>query len=179
MKVTKTSLDGILILEPRLFADSRGFFFESFNVEKYREAGIASDFLQDNVSRSTKNVVRGLHFQIGKPQAKLVSVLRGVVYDVAVDLRKNSPTFGQYVGQILSDENHLQMYIPEGFAHGFCVLSDYADFHYKCTDYYYPEGERGIVWDDQVLNIAWPIDKSLAIVSDKDKLLPAFDSISL
>lgn len=167
MKITPTELPGVLLIEPRVFADSRGYFYESHQAKKYAEAGILP-FVQDNVSYSKKNVLRGLHYQLANAQDKLVSVLRGKVFDVAVDVRKNSPHFGQWVGYVLSDENHLQLYIPKGFAHGFCVLSDEAYFHYKCTDYYNPAAEQGIVFDDPSINIDWPITNPL--VSDKDAL---------
>lgn len=166
MQIIQTPLAGLLVIEPRIFSDPRGFFFESYNHQQYMEAGMTKPFLQDNFSHSKKNVIRGLHYQVIQPQAKLVSVSRGIVYDVAVDIRRGSSTFGQWFGQLLSAENHLRMYIPEGFAHGFCVLSEEADFCYKCTDYYCPRGERGIRWNDPELNIAWPIKE--AILSGKD-----------
>jgi dTDP-4-dehydrorhamnose 3,5-epimerase len=168
MQVKEVSLPGVLLIEPKIFSDSRGFFYESFNQQRYEKYGITKSFVQDNISRSSKNTIRGLHSQLIQPQAKLVSVISGKVFDVAVDIRPNSTTYGQWFGQILSDENHLQLYIPEGFAHGFCVLSDTADFLYKCTDYYYPEGEQGIRFDDPDLNINWPIEIHQAIVSPKD-----------
>ena len=162
----------VLIITPQLFADSRGFFYESFNQLNYEKAGLHKTFVQDNISRSSRNTLRGLHYQAIQPQAKLVSVIRGEVFDVMVDIRHDSPTFGQWFGQILNDHNHLQLYIPEGFAHGFCVLSDSADFMYKCTDYYCPSGEKGLRFDDPEVNIQWPIDVSQAILSPKDKLYP-------
>ena len=172
MQIKPTLFPDVLLIEPKKFEDARGFFYESFNQDRYAEIGITKDFVQDNISRSVKNTLRGLHYQVGKPQAKLVSVIKGEVFDVVVDIRKNSPTFGKWFGQILSDKNHYQLYIPEGFAHGFCVLSDTADFMYKCTDYYYPQGDRGIRFDDADINIQWPIELSKAILSDKDKLHP-------
>jgi dTDP-4-dehydrorhamnose 3,5-epimerase len=167
MNIIKTPLSGCLIIEPKVFGDSRGFFLEAWHERKYKEAGIEEDFVQDNRSRSAKNVLRGLHFQKTKPQGKLVSVISGTIYDVAVDLRRDSDTLGQYVGVILSGEKNNQLYVPPGFAHGFCVLSEYADFHYKCTDFYDPTDEEGIMWNDYDLDIAWPIENPL--LSDKDQ----------
>lgn len=167
MQVHKTKLPGLLIIEPKVFGDNRGFFFETFYEKKYQEHGINKPFVQDNISRSTKNVVRGLHYQLEKPQAKLVSVFRGAVLDVAVDIRKGSPTFGQWQGVELNDQNHLQLYIPEGFAHGFSVLSDEVDFFYKCTDYYHPQSEHGILWNDPNLAIDWKVAEP--VLSEKDK----------
>lgn len=175
MKISETKLPGVLLIQPDIYDDNRGFFYESFNIKKYLSNHFAKPFVQDNISRSKKNVVRGLHYQLLSPQAKLVSVIRGAVYDVVVDVRKNSPTFGQWFGQILSDENHLQMYIPEGYAHGFGVLSEEADFLYKCTDYYSPQGERGIKWNDSRLNIDWPIHS--AILSKKDEVHPCLHNL--
>lgn len=166
MKVTKTSLKDCIIIEPKVFGDSRGFFLEAWHKEKYQEAGITGNFVQDNRSRSSRNVLRGLHFQRTKPQGKLVSVIVGEVYDVAVDLRSDSETFGQYVGVILSGEKNNQLYVPPGFAHGFCVLSEYADFHYKCTDFYDPKDEGGIIWNDKDIAIDWPLISPL--LSEKD-----------
>lgn len=158
MKIIDTKLFGVKVIEPQAFGDNRGFFFESFQAEKYIEAGIADSFVQDNISRSAKGVLRGLHYQKPFTQGKLVTVISGHVFDVAVDVRKNSPTFGEWVGVELSDENHCQLWIPGGFAHGFCVLSETANFHYKCTDYYHPEAEHGIIWNDPDINIDWPLD---------------------
>jgi len=167
MNVIKTKLDGCVIIEPKVFGDERGFFLETFQAERYAsEAGITLPFVQDNHSRSSKNVLRGLHFQKTKPQGKLVRVVRGHVYDVAVDTRKGSPTYGQWEGLILSEENKTQLWVPPGFAHGFVVLSDTADFEYKCTDYYDPSDEGSILWNDPDLNISWPIDNP--ILSNKD-----------
>ncbi|MCH8517779.1 MAG: dTDP-4-dehydrorhamnose 3,5-epimerase [Cyclobacteriaceae bacterium] len=168
-------IPGLFILKPRVFTDDRGFFLETWQEDRYKSVGIKDQFVQDNWSRSTVGVLRGLHFQKLHPQGKLVSVHRGVVFDVAVDIRKNSPTFGQWHGEILSDENHLQMYVPPGFAHGFCVISDIADFVYKCTDYYNNSDEGGIVWSDKELNIKWPIDKP--IVSQKDQILGSLSEL--
>ncbi|MEC9483031.1 MAG: dTDP-4-dehydrorhamnose 3,5-epimerase [Halomonas sp.] len=170
MKVTETQLPGVLIIEPKAFGDHRGFFLETFQVERYREAGIELPFVQDNHSRSQRGVLRGLHLQRSRPQGKLVSVSRGTVYDVAVDIDPASPTCGQYVGVELSDDNHLQLWIPPGYAHGFCVLSEIADFQYKCTDFYQSHDEAGLLWNDPDVAIDWPIDEPL--LSEKDQLLP-------
>ncbi|MBP9615336.1 MAG: dTDP-4-dehydrorhamnose 3,5-epimerase [Thiopseudomonas sp.] len=170
MKITTTALPGVLIIEPKAFGDARGFFLETFQSERYAKAGITLPFVQDNHSRSQRGVLRGLHLQSNRPQGKLVSVSRGSVFDVAVDIDPQSATFGQYVGVELSDDNHLQLWIPPGYAHGFCVLSEVADFQYKCTDFYYPEDEAGIIWNDPDVNIAWPLDNPL--LSEKDQKLP-------
>jgi dTDP-4-dehydrorhamnose 3,5-epimerase len=149
----------VLALTPKVFGDARGFFFESFNARDFREVtGLQIEFVQDNHSRSAKGVLRGLHYQIQHPQGKLVRVVQGSVFDVAVDLRKSSPTFGRWVGEVLSADNHKQLWIPPGFAHGFVVLSETAEFLYKTTDYWYPEHERSLLWDDPTVGIAWPID---------------------
>lgn len=166
MKVIETPLKDCVVIEPKVFGDSRGFFLEAWHEEKYQEAGIKGKFVQDNRSRSSRNVLRGLHFQRTKPQGKLVSVIAGEVYDVAVDLRPDSETFGQYVGVILSGEKNNQLYVPPGFAHGFCVISEYADFHYKCTDFYDPKDEGGIIWNDPDIAIDWPVTSPL--LSEKD-----------
>jgi dTDP-4-dehydrorhamnose 3,5-epimerase len=159
MNATPTAIPAVLILEPKVFGDNRGFFFESFNAKAFEQAtGLKREFVQDNHSKSAKNVLRGLHYQIQNPQGKLVRVVQGEVFDVAVDLRKSSKTFGQWVGQILSAENKKQLWVPEGFAHGFVVLSESAEFLYKTTDYYAPEHERSLLWCDPVLNIKWPIE---------------------
>lgn len=175
LEVIREPLPGLLVLKPRVFQDERGFFLETWQKERYKEIGIKENFVQDNWSRSTKGVLRGLHFQKEHPQGKLVSVKRGKVYDVAVDIRKDSPTFGKWYGEELSDNNHLQMYVPKGFAHGFCVLSERADFVYKCTDFYDSEDEEGIRWNDKTLEINWPLEKP--IISKKDKSLPLFTEI--
>ncbi len=159
MKVIETVLPGVLIIEPKAFGDHRGFFLETFQVERYRQAGIDLPFVQDNHSRSQRGVLRGLHFQRTRPQGKLVSVSRGAVYDVAVDIDPQSPTYGRFVGVELNDENHRQMWVPPGYAHGFCVLSEVADFQYKCTDLYFPEDEGGLIWNDPDVNIPWPISE--------------------
>jgi dTDP-4-dehydrorhamnose 3,5-epimerase len=157
--VTPTAIPEVLVLEPKVFGDARGFFFESFNARDFREVtGLDVEFVQDNHSKSAKGVLRGLHYQIQNPQGKLVRVVQGAVFDVAVDLRKSSPTFGHWVGEILSAENHKQLWVPPGFAHGFVVLSDSAEFLYKTTDYWYPEYERSLLWNDPTVGIVWPID---------------------
>jgi len=168
MKVIPTAIPEVLIIEPKVFGDERGFFFESFNQKLWQEkTGITSPFVQDNHSRSGKNVLRGLHYQIKQPQGKLVRVISGEVFDVAVDIRRNSPTFGAWAGEILSAENKRQLWIPPGFAHGFLVLSDTAEFLYKTTDYWAPEYERSIIWNDPDLAIAWPLD-GMPILARKD-----------
>ena len=167
MKVLETVLPGVLIIEPKVFGDARGFFLESSQAERYRQLGIAHAFVQDNHSRSARGVLRGLHFQRSRPQGKLVSVSRGSVYDVAVDINPASPTCGQFVAVELNDENHRQLWIPPGYAHGFCVLSDIADFQYKCTDYYIPEDEGGLLWSDPQVNIPWPIEQPLLSAKDQ------------
>ena len=158
MKVIETALPGVLIIEPKAFGDHRGFFLETFQVERYREAGITLPFVQDNHSRSQRGVLRGLHFQRTRPQGKLVSVSRGAVYDVAVDIDPSSATYGKFVGVELNDDNHRQMWVPPGYAHGFCVLSEVADFQYKCTDFYFPADEGGLAWNDPDVGISWPIE---------------------
>ena len=170
MKVTETRLPGVLILEPKVFGDERGFFMETWQRERYREIGITADFAQDNLSFSGVGVLRGLHFQNPHAQGKLVQVLQGEVYDVAVDIRRGSPTFGQWAGVRLSSDNRRQLYVPPDFAHGFCVLSETALFSYKCTDYYHPETEGSILWNDPAIGIDWPIDSPS--LSDKDREAP-------
>jgi len=168
VNVIKTSLNDCVIIEPKVFGDERGFFLETFHTSRYDDlVEISMPFVQDNHSRSSKDVLRGLHFQKTKPQGKLVRVVRGEVYDVAVDIRKDSSTFGLWEGVILSEENKKQFWVPPGFAHGFVVLSDVADFEYKCTDYYEPSDEGSILWSDPDLGIKWPV--SNPILSDKDK----------
>ncbi len=169
MKATPTTLPEVFVIEPRVFGDARGFFFESFNRRAFATAtGVDTDFVQDNHSRSARGVLRGLHYQIQQPQGKLVRVARGAVFDVAVDLRRSSPRFGQWVGVELSEDNQRQMWVPPGFAHGFLVLSESADFLYKTTDYYAPEHERCIAWDDPDLAIAWPAMAQAPSLSAKD-----------
>jgi len=167
MNVIKTELDEVLIIEPRVFSDSRGFFFESYNKARYRAEVIDKEFVQDNISVSKKNVLRGLHYQLEQPQGKLVSVLEGEVFDVAVDIRKGSPTFGQWTGVVLSAENRRQLYVPENFAHGFYVMSNTAIFNYKCTAGYRPDDEHTLLYSDKSIGINWPCDKPS--LSDKDK----------
>lgn len=170
MKVSQTELPGVLLIEPKVFGDERGFFLECFQSERYREIGIELPFVQDNHSRSQRGVLRGLHFQKTRPQGKLVRVSRGAVYDVAVDINPDSPTCGRFVGVELNDENHLQMWIPPGYAHGFCVLSEVADFEYKCTDLYFPQDEGGLLWNDPEVGIPWPVEQPT--LSAKDQLNP-------
>lgn len=171
MHVIETALAGVLIIEPRVFCDKRGFFKESYSARRYQDlVGINLPFVQDNQSRSAKGVLRGMHFQRQRPQGKLVSVARGAVYDVTVDIDADSPTFGQHVAIALTDNNHRQVWIPPGYAHGFCVVSDEADVHYKCTDYYCEEDEAGLAWDCPELAIDWPVSRPL--VSDKDQSHP-------
>ena len=166
MKITPTSIPDVLLIEPDVFADARGFFMESWHAQKYAEQGLDISFVQDNHSRSSRGVLRGLHYQLERPQGKLVRVVSGTVFDVAVDIRKGSPTFGQWEGAELSGDNHRQLYVPPGFAHGFCVLSESADFLYKCTDFYAPQDEHGILWNDPDIGIDWPGDAFA--ISDKD-----------
>lgn len=168
MKATPLSIPEIILLEPNVFGDNRGFFYESYNQNKFEKAvGYSVSFVQDNHSRSEKNVLRGLHYQIQQPQGKLVRVVEGEVFDVAVDIRRNSPTFGQWVGEVLSAENKKQLWIPPGFAHGFLTLTDYAEFLYKTTDFWAPEHERCIIWNDPEINITWPNPENI-ILSSKD-----------
>lgn len=167
MKIIETALPGVLIIEPKVFSDGRGYFKEIYQEERYMEYGIDASFVQDNYSRSSKDVLRGLHFQIKHPQGKLVTVSRGAVYDVAVDINPLSPSYGKFAAVILSDENHRQFWIPPGYAHGFCVLSEFADFHYKCTEYYVPGDEGGLIWNDPDINIPWPL--ATPVLSEKDK----------
>ncbi|MBV9576637.1 MAG: dTDP-4-dehydrorhamnose 3,5-epimerase [Gammaproteobacteria bacterium] len=175
MHVTKGPLSGLIILAPKVFKDERGYFFEVYQQEHYQSLGLPL-FVQDNFSHSEENVLRGLHYQYPHAQGKLVWVTKGTVWDVVVDIRTSSPTFGKWFSIILSEENHLQMYIPPGFAHGFCVLSSEADFNYQCTDFYSPQHERGIAWNDKRLNISWPINNP--ILSPKDQHYPALHEIS-
>ena len=169
MKTTPTAIPGVLIIEPKVFGDARGFFFESFNQKAFNDAtGTDHQFVQDNHSRSAKGVLRGLHYQVNKPQGKLVRVVRGAVFDVAVDIRPDSPAFGCWVGVELTEDNHKQMWVPPGLAHGFLVLSDTADFLYKTTDYYAPEFERCIAWDDPAVGIEWPLEGLQPKLSAKD-----------
>ena len=173
MKAIPTAVDGVLILEPGLFGDARGFFTESYNRRVFAQLTcVESDFVQDNHSRSARGVLRGLHYQVRQPQGKLVRVVRGAVFDVAVDIRRRSPTFGRWVGVELTEDNHRQLWMPPGLAHGFVVLSEVADFLYKTTDYYAPEHERSIAWDDPAIGIAWPLAAlgiSAPLLSAKDR----------
>lgn len=176
MDIIKTDIEGLVLMKPRVFEDGRGYFFESFNERDFaRETGISVRFVQDNESKSSFGVLRGLHFQ--KPpyeQCKLVRVVAGKVLDVAVDLRKGSPTFGKYLAVELSGDNHLQFFIPQGFAHGYCVLSEEAVFQYKCDEFYHPEAEGGVQWNDPDLAINWPLDESEVVLSEKDRRHPSF-----
>lgn len=175
MNILPTDIPDVCIIEPRVFGDHRGFFMESWNRQRFAEAGLDLDFVQDNHSRSGQGTLRGLHYQIKQAQGKLVRVTAGRVLDVAVDLRRSAPTFGQWVGVELSDENHRMLWVPAGFAHGFCVLSETADFQYKCTDYYAPEHERCIRWDDPQLAIDWRLPPGVTpLLSDKDRAGVAF-----
>ncbi len=175
MNIIPTRLADVLIIEPKVFGDARGFFLESWNQEKFAAAGLDLNFVQDNHSRSTQGILRGLHYQIVRPQGKLVRVTQGEVFDVAVDLRRSSPQFGQWVGVNLSGENHRMLWVPPGFAHGFVVLSQSADFLYKCTDFYFPEHERCIRWDDPGIGITWPLAAGqMPLLSAKDAAGLAF-----
>ena len=166
MKVIETKLPGVVVLEPDVFGDKRGFFLETWNQKRYEEVGIRETFVQDNVSLSRQGIVRGLHFQNPQSQGKLVQVLSGEVLDVVVDIRVGSPTFGQWIGERLSGENHKQIYVPPGFAHGFCVVSDEVLFSYKCTDFYNPDTEHGIIWNDPDIGINWPVQEPLLSTKD-------------
>ena len=182
VKITPTKIPHAVIIEPDVFGDERGFFMESWHRQKFAEHGLELDFVQDNQSRSSKGVLRGLHYQLKQPQGKLVRVTAGAVFDVAVDIRKGSPWFGQWVGLELSGTNHKQFYVPPGFAHGFCVLSESADFLYKCTDYYAPQHEQGLLWDDPQIGIQWPggdyqvseKDAANRLLRDMNDLLPVY-----
>lgn len=176
MKVVETCLPGVVIIEPQVFGDARGYFYESYNEAKYREAGVDRRFVQANVSRSAKGVLRGLHYQWPNPQGKLVSVLEGEVYDVAVDIRRGSPQFGKWAGVMLTADNKRHFWIPEGFAHGFCVVSAHATFSYQCTALYDPKADAGIRWDDADLGIDWPL--SAPLLSDKDSRAPLLKDVT-
>lgn len=175
MKVIETSLPGVLIVEPQVFKDPRGYFYESYNEAKYIKAGIRANFVQTNVSQSAKGVLRGLHYQWPNPQGKLVSVLEGEVYDVAVDIRRGSPTFGQWMSAMLTADNHRHLWIPEGFAHGFCVLSERATFTYQCTTLYDGATDAAICWNDAQIGVDWPISQPL--ISDKDAKAPLLANV--
>lgn len=171
----KTPIEGVTVIEPTVFGDNRGYFMETYQYEDFKAAGLDMVFVQDNQSKSKKGVLRGLHYQTRNSQGKLVRVIKGEVYDVAVDLRQNSETFGKYFGVLLSEENKKQFYIPEGFAHGFLVLSDEAEFVYKCTNYYDPTSEAGLMWNDPDIGIEWPLEDGMEILlSEKDKVHPSF-----
>ena len=174
-KIEESNILGVKILSPAIYEDARGYFLESFNSSDFEKIGLPSVFLQDNQVFSTKNVLRGLHYQLKFPQGKLVSVTQGEVFDVAVDIRQGSPTFGKSIGVHISDRNHKIMYLPEGLAHGYIVLSDTAIFQYKCTDVYHPEDDFGVHWNDKTIDIHWPVLNP--ILSSKDKILPALHSI--
>ncbi len=177
-KFTKTDIDGVIIVEPKVFGDDRGYFMETYVERDFVEGGITAKFVQDNQSKSRKGVLRGLHFQKKHSQAKLVRVISGEVFDVAVDLRPGSPTFGKWQGILLSAENKRQFFIPKNFAHGFLVLSDEAEFCYKCDDYYHPEAEGGLLWNDPDVNVEWPISDDMEILlSEKDKVNPLLRDI--
>jgi len=175
MKILPSSLPEILIIEPAVFQDERGFFMETYQQRRYTEAGVESIFVQDNLSRSVGGTLRGLHYQVKHAQAKLIQVIEGTIFDVALDIRRGSPYFGQWTSVHLSDENKRQLFLPEGFAHGFCVLSAFAQVVYKCTDFYAAEDEGGVLWSDPTLAIAWPISEPL--LSEKDSLLPCLADI--
>ena len=175
MKVIETALPGVIVFQPKLHGDARGFFLETYREDALRDAGISDQFLQDNHSRSARGVLRGLHYQLIQPQGKLVRVARGAVFDVAVDVRRDSPTFGKWYGAMLDEESMRMMYIPPGCAHGFVVLSDIADFIYKCTDYYHPPSEQGILWDDPEIGIKWPITD--VQLSEKDSNNPKLQEL--
>ncbi|CAG2158761.1 dTDP-4-dehydrorhamnose 3,5-epimerase [Cupriavidus numazuensis] len=176
LTVVPTQLEGVLVLEPKVFGDARGFFFESFNAREFAEAtGVSKPFVQDNHSRSSRGVLRGLHYQIRQPQGKLVRVTEGEIFDVAVDVRRSSPTFGQWTSVSLSAENKRQLWVPEGFAHGFVVVSSTAEVQYKTTDYWYPEHERSIRWNDPMLAIAWP-EVGVPLLAEKDRNAPLLNA---
>jgi dTDP-4-dehydrorhamnose 3,5-epimerase len=180
MKITSTKLDGLKLVEPKIFEDERGFFFESYHKQIFNENNISVEFVQDNHSRSKQGTLRGMHYQIRQPQGKLMRVIMGEIFDVAVDLRKSSPTFGQWMGLHLSAENKKQLYIPPGFAHGFYVLSDWAEVLYKATDYYAPQWERTLLWNDSQINISWPLLKDKQpILSTKDAAGTPFDQAEI
>jgi dTDP-4-dehydrorhamnose 3,5-epimerase len=184
MNVIPTEIPGVLVIEPKVFSDARGFFKETYQHTRYAEAGVDVEFVQDNISRSCRGTLRGLHFQKEHPQAKLVQALSGRIFDVAVDVRRKSPHFGKWVGTELSDQNHRQLYVPAGFAHGFSVLSESADLFYKCTDFYFPQDERTLLWNDPSVGIRWPLEVE-PVLSDKDRrgtalaALDCFDELAV
>lgn len=169
MKILKTAIPEVLVFEPTLHGDSRGYFMETFRLSNFESAGKQINFVQDNQSKSSQGTLRGLHYQLNFPQGKLVRVLSGEVFDVAVDIRKNSPTFGQWIGELLSAENHKQLWVPAGFAHGFYVTSESAELSYKCTEYYHPEDDHSLLWNDKSLKIDWPLVSESPLLSEKDK----------
>jgi dTDP-4-dehydrorhamnose 3,5-epimerase len=174
-KKVETGIEGLVIIEPRVFGDERGYFMETYSEKDFADIGLNMKFVQDNESRSKQGVLRGLHFQTKHSQGKLVRVTKGEVFDVGVDMRKNSKTYGKWFGVYLTDENKKQFYVPEGFAHGFLVISEFAEFVYKCTNFYHPEYEKGIIWNDKTIGIEWPLDRvSEIILSDKDKNAESF-----
>ena len=174
-QIKKSKITKIKIITPQIHEDDRGYFFESYNANNFKKLGLPTKFLQDNQAFSKKNTLRGLHYQLKYPQGKLVRVIKGAIFDIAVDIKRGSPTFGKYEGVHLSDKNNKIMYIPEGFAHGYAVLSESAIFQYKCTELYHPEDEYGLLWSDKGLNIEWPINNP--ILSNKDKRLPTLETI--
>ncbi|MBN1764765.1 MAG: dTDP-4-dehydrorhamnose 3,5-epimerase [Sedimentisphaerales bacterium] len=176
VQIQSTDLPGVLVIKPQVFGDKRGFFLETFNQKTYAEAGLERVFIQDNLSHSCRGVIRGLHYQLNHPQGKLVFVVKGEIFDVAVDIRKGSPSFGQWTGVHLSENNHKQIFVPEGFAHGFCVLSDEADVIYKCTDLYTPGDDYGILWSDEHINVDWPVQNP--VVSEKDQKNPCLSELA-
>ncbi|MDQ6689537.1 MAG: dTDP-4-dehydrorhamnose 3,5-epimerase [Gemmatimonadota bacterium] len=186
LEIRETELPGVFIVTPRVFRDERGFFLESFNAATFAEAGIDARFVQDNHSRSAKGVLRGMHYQLNRPQGKLVRAVRGRIFDVAADIRRGSPTFGKWVGVTLDDNDMSALWIPAGFAHGFCALSDGVDVTYKCTEFYAPEDERGVLWNDPLLGIQWPVENPLVAAKDlsypllqkESSDLPAFVALS-
>lgn len=169
MKITETALPGVLVFEPTVHGDNRGYFMETFRLSDFVDAGSSLNFVQDNQSKSSQGTLRGLHYQLNFPQGKLVRVLSGEVFDVAVDIRKNSPTFGQWVGELLSAENNKQLWVPPGFAHGFYVTSETAELSYKCTEYYHPEDDHSLLWNDSSIGIKWPLVSVSPLLSEKDK----------
>jgi dTDP-4-dehydrorhamnose 3,5-epimerase len=169
MKITKTAIPEVLVFEPTVHGDSRGYFMETFRLNDFNDAGDSLNFVQDNQSKSSQGTLRGLHYQLNFPQGKLVRVLSGEVFDVAVDIRKSSPTFGQWVGELLSADNHKQLWVPPGFAHGFYVTSESAELSYKCTEYYHPEDDNSLLWNDSSIAIQWPLVTDSPLLSDKDK----------
>ena len=178
MKIISLAIPDVKLIEPDVFGDNRGFFMETYRADQFKEAGIPTNFVQDNMSSSRKGVLRGLHFQKNPySQGKLVRVVRGEVFDVAVDLRKGSPYFGKWVGDLLSEENKKSLYVPQGFAHGFCVVSDEAVFHYKCTEFYHPEAEGGLRYDDPTVNVEWPKIDVPFLTSPKDEKAPFLENI--